>query len=285
MMSRLFLTLLCVAALSSCSTLFINNADQNTQSSSLVEFLFPKSRAGSEKKPEIPVLNLPVNVGLAFVPSENWRRSGIQSKDQIELLEGVRQSFLKYDYIDRIEVIPSIYLESGKGFPVLERVGRLYDIDVMALVSYDQVAQTSKNNAALFYWTIVGMYVIPGNENSVQTFVDTAVFDIKSKKMLFRAPGVNKLEKRTTAVGVESAMADKSLEGFYLAVADMTTNLDAELARFKTRVKEEEVAKIEHREGYTGSGSASLYLLIAALVVLLGRVADRKFRSSYSLSM
>lgn len=76
-------------------------------------------------------------------------------------------------------------------------------------------------------------------------------------------------------------MADKSLEGFYLAVADMTTNLDAELARFKTRVKEEEVAKIENREGNTGSGSASLYLLIAALVVLLGRVADRKFRRGF----
>jgi rhombotail lipoprotein len=241
-----------------------------------MDFLYPDETSRSDHKPEIPTLKLPVKVGLAFVPSKNWRRDGIHSKDQIDLLDKVKKSFLKYDYIDRIEVIPSTYLKGGEGFSTLEQVARLYDVDVMALVSYDQVTQSLENNAALLYWTIVGMYVIPGNENSIQTFVDTAVFDIKSKKMLFRAPGINKLTKRTTAVGIDHTLSEKSLEGFNLAVTDMTANLDTELASFKVRVKEEKIAKIEHRNGYTGGGSMNLYLLILVFVVLTSKSTRTK---------
>ena len=276
MKSRIFILILGIAFLSSCSSVVSQNTGKKTKSSSLMDFLYPDETSRSDHKPEIPTLKLPVKVGLAFVPSKNWRRDGIHSKDQIDLLDKVKKSFLKYDYIDRIEVIPSTYLKGGEGFSTLEQVARLYDVDVMALVSYDQVTQSLENNAALLYWTIVGMYVIPGNENSIQTFVDTAVFDIKSKKMLFRAPGINKLTKRTTAVGIDHTLSEKSLEGFNLAVTDMTANLDTELASFKVRVKEEKIAKIEHRNGYTGGGSMNLYLLILVFVVLTSKSTRTK---------
>jgi len=277
MKSRIFIIMLGMILLTSCSAILSNNTGKKTQSSSLMDFLYPDKESREELKPEIPVLRLPVKVGLAFVPSKSWQRDGIHSKDQIELLEKVKKSFLKYDYIDRIEIIPSTYLNGGEGFTTLEQVGRLYDVDVMALVSYDQVTQSLENNAALLYWTIVGMYIIPGNENSIQTFVDTAVFDIKSKKMLFRAPGINKIEKRTTAIGIDDTLTEKSLESFSLAVADMTTNLDVELANFKSRVKEERIAKIERREGYSGGGSMDLYflaLLFALLTIKLTRTKN-----------
>lgn len=275
MNSKLFIIALGIVFLTSCSSVVSHNIGKKTQSSSLMDFLYPDKSSRSEHKPEIPTLKLPVRVGLAFVPSKSWERDGIHSKDQIELLEKVKKSFLKYDYIDRIEVIPSTYLKGGEGFSTLEQVARLYDVDVMALVSYDQVTQSLENNAALLYWTIVGMYVIPGNENSIQTFVDTAVFDVKSKKMLFRAPGINKLTKRTTAVGIDETLFEKSLEGFGLAVTDMTANLEDELARFKTRVKEDKIAKIEHRKGYSGGGSLNLYLLILMLVVLTSKLSSK----------
>ena len=266
MKAKVFISILSLLFIMSCSSLLSNNTGKKTQSSSLMDFLYPNHESRAEHKPEIPVLTLPVKVGLAFVPSKNWQRDGIHNKDQIELLEKVKKTFLKYDYIDRIEIIPSTYLNGGEGFTTLEQVGRLYDVDVMALVSYDQVTQSLENNAALLYWTIVGMYIIPGNENSIQTFVDTAVFDIKSKKMLFRAPGLNKLEKRTTAIGVDDTLTQKSLEGFGLAVTDMTSNLEAELANFKTRVKEEKIAKVEHRAGYSGGAANYYYLLFMVLV-------------------
>ncbi|KTF14258.1 rhombotarget lipoprotein [Pseudoalteromonas sp. 10-33] len=266
-----FFIMLMVFLLTSCSALVSNYSNKNTRSSSLVDFLYPNEDSRAAYKPEIPVLKLPVTVGISFVPSKDWRANAIESQNEVALLEKVKKSFLQYDYIDRIEVIPSTYLKGGEGFSALEQVGRLYDVDVMALVSYDQVTQTYENNAALLYWTIVGMYVIPGNENTIQTFVDTAVFDIKSKKMLFRAPGISKLEKRTTAIGIDETLNEKSLEGFNLAVTDMSLNLDAELARFKTRVKEEKIAKIENKDGSSSAGAFSVFILVFISLLVLKR--------------
>ncbi|WOT06484.1 rhombotarget lipoprotein [Shewanella youngdeokensis] len=251
----------------SCSHFISHNTSKNKVSSSLVDFLYPNDNSRTEHRPELPTLTLPVKIGLAFVPSKNWQQNGMSKNLQLTLLESVKQSFLQYDYIDRIEIIPSTYLNGGEGFTTLEQVSRLYDVDLMALVSYDQITQSHENNAALLYWTIVGMYVIPGNENTIQTFVDTAVFDVKSQKMLLRAPGISKLEQRSTAIGIDSTMTEQSLQGFDIAVKNMNSNLHTELKTFKQRVKEEKIANVERREGY--SGGAINGLIISGLMLLL----------------
>lgn len=266
-MARCLFVLFGLFFLSSCSSFVSESARGKTVSSSLMDFLYPDEKSREAHKPEIPTLRLPVNVGIAFIPSASLSRDGISQREQIDLLDKVKQSFIKYDYIDRIELIPSTYLKGGNGFETLAQVARLHDVDVMALISYDQVTQTHDNNAALLYWTIVGMYVIPGSENTVQTFVDTAVFDVKSRKMLFRAPGINKLEERSTVIGIDETIAEKSYEGFDLAVKDMVINLDDELARFKVRVKEEKIANVEHKQGYSGGGLGGLILLLLSLTV------------------
>jgi len=260
-----------VFLLSSCSMLVSQQSGKQSVSSSLMDFLYPNKEDRAVHNAEVPLLTLPVKVGIAFVPSTGFQKEAVHSKDQYELLEKVKAAFVQYDYIDRIEVIPSTYLAGGDGFNTLEQVGRLYDVDVMALVSYDQVTQSVENNAALLYWTIVGMYVIPGNENTVQTFVDTAVFDIKSRKMLFRAPGISKLEKRTTAIGIDETLTEKSMQGFDLAVTDMTKNLDDELARFKVRVKQEKIAKVEHSNNYSG-GTIDIQFGLLLLIMLFIRL-------------
>ncbi|BDY06284.1 rhombotarget lipoprotein [Ferrimonas sp. YFM] len=252
--------------LSGCSVMEYNTRD-NTVSSSLVAYLYPDEKSRTEHRPEIPRIKLPARVGLAFVPSDNWRTDELSEAEQLSLLRKVKQAFSQHEYVDRIEIIPSTYLKGGKGFTTLEQVARLYDVELMALVSYDQVAHTEENAASLLYWTIVGMYVIKGNDHQIQTFVDTAVFDVTSRKMLFRAPGLSKLDSRTTAVAKEGVLAEQSMEGFNLAVTEMTTNLESELGRFETRVKEEKIAKIETRPGFDVSSLDGLPLLLGALLL------------------
>jgi len=65
----------------------------------------------------------------------------------------------------------------------------------------------------------------------------------------------------------DETLTRKSLDGFDLAVTDMTTNLNAELTRFENRVKQEKVAKIEHRQGYGGSMATLLFLLVLPMLV------------------
>ena len=269
----IFTSLICLV---SCSSMMGYQSHKNTISSSLMDFLYPKSDKSAAtditfKQTITPTLKLPATIGLAFVPTNNPRDNELHPEQQIKLLQSVKQSFIQHDFIDRIEIIHSIYLSGGQGFESLEQVARLHSVDLMALVSYDQVSQSTENNAALLYLSIVGLYMIPGNENSVQTFVDTAIFDVKSRQLLLRAPGLNKITKTTTAVGIESTLNKKSQQGFELAVADMTINLDKELERFKTRVKEEKIANIEIRAGYSGGGSMGLVILFFTTLLLVSR--------------
>ena len=248
-----------------CADLINQSRSKNSVSSSLTDFLYPTAEVPPKQVPSVPVLTLPIRVGIAFVPSK--RGNHINNQEQIRLLDKVRKEFESYDYIDKIEVIPSVYINAGGGFSTLDQVGRLYGIDVMALVSYDQLKQSYDNPASLLYWSIVGMYVIPGNTNTVQTFVDTAVFDIKSRKLLFRAPGIDKSESNSTMVGVNKKVAEESAKGFENAVNNMIPNLNNELSRFKQRVKDEKIAKVKKRDGYSGGalGGIALVLCVAGV--------------------
>jgi rhombotail lipoprotein len=267
----LIVSFILIVSLSGCSQLVSRKSGHQAVSSSLVDFLYPDKNSRVKHKEEIPVLKLPVKVGIAFLPSKNWRGQMIAETQKIRLLNKVKSSFGKHRFIDSIKIIPSVYLRNGKGFNALDQVANLHDVDVIALVSYDQMTQSLHNNVSFLYWTIVGMYVIPGNENSVQTFVDTAVFDIRSRKMLLRAPGVSSLRKRSTAIGVDSVMTEKSLQGFSLAFDDMIQNLDIELGRFKARVKEGHVATIQHRQGYVAGGSFNGMLLLLLAVAFISK--------------
>ena len=273
-MSKIIFSLILLVSLSGCSQLVSRDSGGHAISSSLVDFLYPNKDSRVKHKEEIPVLKLPVRVGIAFLPSQNWRGQGLDEAHKMRLLSKVKSSFGKHRFIESISIIPSVYLKEGKGFSTLERVAKLHDVDIMALVSYDQITQTRHKKVSLLYWTIVGMYVIPGNENNVETFVDTAVFDVRSRKMLLRAPGINSLRKSSTAIDVGKVLSSKSKQGFNLAFDDMITNLNSELTRFRARAKEGRSVKIQHQQGYSsGSGGGSFGWI---LLVLLGLGISRK---------
>ncbi len=266
--------------LSGCSAMFHNSGQKQTQSSSLVDFLYPNNKNSQRHRVGAAVVDLPVRIGLAFVPSKTRYRQTISQAEKTQLLQKVRKAFEHYPFISDIKVIPDAYLHSGGGFDTIDQVSRLYDLDLMALVSYDQLSTTRDNNAALLYLSIVGLYVIPGNSNSVQTFVDTAVFDIKSRQLLLRAPGVSKLENISTAVGIQKNRSKLSIQGFNLAVNDMNKNLDLELQQLKNRVKTGKSAtKVNYRDGYTatgGGGSLSIYWIFAlGILVAFRRQQDK----------
>jgi rhombotail lipoprotein len=236
---RYLLLGLSVLLLAACSSLW-NHTNQQTNSSSLVNYLYPNGQM-QEHQPTIPTLALPLRVGLAFVPQNRWGGYRLPETERIKLLEKVRTSFLDKPYIADIQVVPEIYLRGQNGFSGLEQLGRLHGFDVMALVSYDQVFASADRGSSLFYWTIVGAYVIPGTSNTVNSFVDTAVFDLDTRQLLFRAPGTDVQERRSTAVESERTKARLGAVGFDLAMTEMIPNLDHELERFSDRVREGEL--------------------------------------------
>ncbi len=244
-------------------------------SSSLVDFLYP----GGEQPPAvvgtIPELKLPLRVGLAFVPATSAATPGLSEVHKTELLGRVRDAFKQRDFIASIEIIPDNYLRSRRGFETLDQVGRLYQLDVMALVSYDQVVHTDERASSILYWTIVGAYVVKGSKNDVQTFVDTAIFDIPTRQLLFRAPGIDRLSANTTLVGSSEELRLSREQSFALAMQDMTGNLAIELDRFRERVKQDKVARVTHRPGYSGGGAGGNLVLILLLALALSWCRQR----------
>ncbi len=243
------------------------------RSSSVVNYLYP-GEANPLPPTEVPVLRLPLRVGIAFVPSGNTRAyyqdAAITEVQKTALMERVAVEFKGRDYIQSIEVVPTSYLRPAGGFTNLDQVRGLLGVDVIALVAYDQVQFTNENILSLAYWTIVGAYIFHGNKNDTDTLMEAAVYDIASRHLLFRAPGASHVEAGAAAAYMEQRKRADGAKGFELATDDMIKNLKTQLEAFRERVKTAPagtVARIERKPGYTGGGSFGGGFIVAGLLL------------------
>ena len=254
--------------------------------SSVVDYLYPQSQEVNIQ-PGTPRITLPAKVGIAFVPSESkgylnnlWvgsiRIEGLSEREKMALLDMVADHFKKYDFVKSIEVIPSSYLTPQGSFANLDQIKTMYDIDIIALVSYDQVQFVDEGMLSLTYWTIVGAYVVSGEKNDTNTLMDTTVYDIDSRKMLFRAPGVSRVKGAATPVNLTEELRADAGQGLREATEDMIRNLDLQLERFREKVKEKpEAYEFVDSSGrsWSGGGATGLLglLLLAGLHSATGR--------------
>jgi rhombotail lipoprotein len=248
-----------VALLAGCDTLTwfgSNGGPRQGSSSSLVDYLYPKGEEPPPVESQIPTLNVPLRVGLAFVPTNMQSGDPLSEARKTELLDRTRAAFQGREYLKEIVVVPETYLRSSRGFDAIDQVARLYKLDVIALVSHDQISQSSDKSSSFLYWTIVGAYVVEGTKNEVQTLVDTAVFDIPTRTLLFRAPGIDKVTKDATLVGTADQVRKTQDESFARAMDQMTGNLQKELEVFRQRIASEGAARVVHA-GSAGPGSGS----------------------------
>ena len=237
--------------------------------SSVVDYLYPYRNVAEQ--PSIPHLSLPLNVGIAFVPAsgEGPMAGRLSRKDKMDLMERISSEFKKLQFVKDIELIPTDYLTRGGGFTNLDQIKTMYNIDVIALLSYDQVQHTDKGMLSFSYLTIVGSYVIKGEKNDTNTMVDAVVYDITSRKMLFRSPGTSHIKGSSTPVNLSEQLRSDSLKGFNMAADNLVLNLKDELDRFKQKVKETPRSYIiAHKQGYTGGGSIGR--LYAVILLMLG---------------
>lgn len=237
--------------------------------SSVYAYLYP-DEDNVIVEPQRAVIKIPVNVGIAFVPQDSARGASgswlgyrdpveLDSVKKRELLEKVAARFEQYEFIGHIEIIPTSYLRSGGSFENLGQVARMHNVDIMALVSYDQVQTTDEGASTISYWTLIGTYFVEGEKNTTTTLLDTAVFDVASRRMLFRAPGTSKVKGDATLIDLAVELRKDSYAGFEQAADDMIKALDAELARFRESVKERpEDFKIIERKGYTSHGGGAV---------------------------
>jgi rhombotail lipoprotein len=242
---------------------------QTHNSSSLVEFLYPDGSVPPAEN-QIPELRVPLRVGLAFLPSDNG--AGPTAAQRDALMERIRQRFADRKFVTEIVMIPDYYLRNSRGFEGLQGVQRLYTVDIMALVSYDQVEHHDENEWSLGYLTIVGAYVLKGNHHDVATLVDLAVVDPVTHSLILRAGGTDTRNRNSTLVDQARDARESSTASFDTATTQMIDNFDLALTKFEADVRAGKAnVRVARRDGggRSGGGGGSFGLLSLGGLLLL----------------
>jgi rhombotail lipoprotein len=240
-------------------------------SSSLVEFLYPAGEAPPPRN-TVPQLTLPLRVGLAFLPARSGGTGlGPDAAQREELLQSIAARFRERRFISSVVTIPDYYLQPGGAS--LESLQRLYQVDVLALVSYDQIGYESDLNKSWTYLTIIGAFVINGTRNEASTLVDLAVVEPRSRALLLRAGGTDQRTRDTNWVDSATDQRLQARTGYANATARMVDNFDVALKQFERDVQEKKAPVSVSWSGGGGAmdGSWLVALLIAALAQRVAR--------------
>jgi rhombotail lipoprotein len=238
---------LCVA-LAGCASM--EKSTRQRQVASVLTFLFPGAEAPPPPSDKVAVLNVPFRIGVAFVPDQADAAFRLSEADRLKLAGQVRDAFARYPFIREIEAVPSLYLEPGGGFANLDRIASLLRLDVIALISYDQVQHAGASGWSFLYWTGIGAYVIEGDKYDVLTAVETAVFDVRSRRLLMRAAGTSTLKGSATMVGFSEAARAARTRSFDEAIKQMVGNLHGEVRAFRERAPKDPMVKLVLPPGY-----------------------------------
>jgi rhombotail lipoprotein len=248
-------------------------------SSSVVDFLYSGSGSDSIGPPPqnvAPELHLPLRVGLAFLPPRGGMIA-IDASHQDQLLERIRQHFSDRRFISEIVIIPDYYLASRRGFEGLQGVQRLYGVDLMAVVSYDQAVHEDNNQWSLGYITIVGAYVLKGDRHDISTLVDLAVVDPVSRSLVLRAGGIDVRHGNTTMIDADRATREAGVQGFSAATDQLIDHFDVALTRFESEVRAGHAnVRVVHKtseagqsHGGGGGGGALSWTCVTVLALLV----------------
>src|ERR1700733_1025964 len=255
---------------------------RHTQNStSLVEFLYPNGAAPPAQDAQ-PQLHLPLRVGLAFLPSRGPEAiDGLDAAHKEALLEQIRQRFISRKFVAEIVLIPDYYLQGRRGFEGLEGVQHLYNIDLMALVSYDQVAHEDGNEWSLAYVTIVGAYILKGTRHDVSTLVDLAVVDPATHSLVLRAGGFDNRHGNVALIEEPRRLREAAADGFTAATRQMIDHFDTAPTAFEADVHEGKanVRIVSNQRGSGGGGGSLDWLSLLALVPLALLRVRRRVRA------
>ena len=265
--------------LTGCASMFPGfDRRHHAASSSLVEFLY-----GRGELPPVASevhLELPIRVGVSFLPADGGDRPSAADRDKV--LAAIRDKFKSRPYVTEIVPIPDYYLRANgnDGLTQIEQISRLNQLDLFALVSYDQITDSSMNKSSLAYLTILGAYFVRGDRDETHTLLDLAVIDPRTRLLVLRSGGTSTLSGSTTLIEADRHETAQRSRGFELATANLVENFQRELTEFEGRVREGTApVKVTHRATPAGGGGGALDpALLSFLVTLLGMSAFRARR-------
>ena len=222
------------------------------RTSNILTYLYP----GETQPVEIsntapPNIPLPIKIGIAFVPESRTitgrsdaKIEPLTEKHKIEMMHELSSTLRKYPYIAGVEEIPSTYLKVGGSFANLDQIRTMTGVDVIGLVSYDQIQFTDHGLISLLYWTGIGWYFVPGEKNDTNTMMDAALYYVPTRKPLLRATGQSGVYRYSTPMNQSQNLRENSENGFKEALHMLAENFKEQLDILKPHVARESAANL-----------------------------------------
>ena len=245
---------------------FLGCSTSTNYKSSVVHFLYSDGKE-AVKSPQDSILSLPVKVGIAFIPEIRQNQghngqvilpslSGLSEQDKMSLMQEIGGHFSKQEFVKSVVQIPSAYVASMGSFDNLDRLSTNFGVDVIVLISFNQLQFVDKGPLSVGYLTIVGALIVPGEINSTHTILDAVCYHIPSRKMIFGASGSSNVKSRSTPLSIVSQAKKDSIKGFCEANKYLVSNLDTQMDSFKAMIcNPSGIFQIVCAPGYTGIGS------------------------------
>jgi rhombotail lipoprotein len=236
-------------------------ADRSDQRevASLLSFLYPGKEPPTAAPQAVTELKVPFRVGIAFVPDSapqaRQASFALPETERRQLADRVREAFKGYPFIREIELVPSSFLQPGGGFDNLDRVAALMRVEVVVLISFDQLQHKAANRWSFLYWTGLGAYVVKGERYDIFTSLDVSVFDVKSRRMLMHAGGRSTVKGDATWVGFAERSRSARQRSFEQALGEMNTALHGEIAAFRARAQNDPTIRLILPPGYVLPGA------------------------------
>ena len=227
------------------------------RTSNILTYLYPGEAQPAEisntAPPNIP---LPMKLGIAFVPESRTITGGgnnkiepLTEKHKMEMMDELSAMLRQYPYIAGVEEIPSTYLKVGGSFANLDQIRTMTGVDVIGLVSYDQIQFTDRGLVSLLYWTGIGWYFVPGEKNNTNTMMDAALYHVSTRKPLLRATGQGGVYRYSTLMNQSQNLREDSENGFKEALHKLAENFKEQLDTLKPHVARESAASLSAGAG------------------------------------
>lgn len=196
---------------------------------------------GAVAPPQGIRIKTPMRIGLAFAPLPEGGGPSRDIPGELKqgLLEKVRSAFMGLTFVEAIEVVPATYLKEGNEFESLVAAAQAFNLDAVALITYDQEQFSDTSNWSLLYWTVVGLYAVPGERNETRTLLEASVVAVQPRVLLLHAVGADKSKGWSTPLRVAPGLREEAEESFERATERLIANLRTELDQAQAALKEE----------------------------------------------
>lgn len=269
-MKKLLFTLVIGSTLGGCALFMGPGSDQTSSiavTQSAFKYLYPEKEAAQLRVADVARLDLPLRVGVGFIPSRAVDR--LSAATGAEVIQGLVEQVQAQKFVERAIALPADSLTPSGGFGELDKVAFMHRLDAVLLLSYEQIAITEQSPLSLLDLTIVGAYVVPGHHNDVQTRLTATAVHIPSRRYLLSADGIHESTQESTLMHASAQIRNAMEEGMLGAAADLDPNLHLALASLRRDIAADRSFEVK------GGGVSLLMTLCGMLLLGLRRCTVR----------